>query len=100
MTEIYPYLLQFVVALCTVGLKGFQHKNVQYNHYKLVGVTSFLMAVGDVASVGLIVHNGWWSIIPAGAGAAIGMVGSMLLHDRLLKRANRVASSAVHPTTG
>lgn len=85
MKELYPYVIQFAVALCTVGLKGFQHKNVQHNHYKLVGVTSFLMAVGDVASVGLIIHNGWWSIIPAGAGAAIGMLGSMWLHERLVR---------------
>ena len=82
LTDIYPYLVQFVVVLCTVGLKGFQHKNVQGNHYKLVGITSFFMAAGDVASIGLIVHNGWWSIVPAGLAAAIGMLGSMYLHDK------------------
>ncbi len=84
MLIMYPYLLQFIISLCTVALKGFQYKNVQGNHYKLVGITSFLMAAGDVISVGLIVHNGWLSIIPAGAGAAIGMLGSMWIHSRLI----------------
>ena len=85
----HPYLIQFLVALCTVALKGFQYKNVQGNHYKLVGITSFLMAAGDVASVGLIVSNGWWSIIPAGAGAALGMLSSMFLHERYLNPTSR-----------
>lgn len=86
MIEVYPYIVQFFVVLCTVGLKGFQHKNVQGNHYKLVGVTSFLMATGDVVAIGLIVHNGWWSIVPAGAAATIGMLGSMWLHDRVVTK--------------
>jgi CHASE2 domain-containing sensor protein len=82
------YLVQFLVALATVALKGFQYKNVQGNHYRLVGITSFLMAAGDVVSVGLIVHNGWWSIIPAGVGASLGMVGSMWVHDRYIPKEN------------
>lgn len=80
----YPYLIQFVVVLFTVALKGFQYKNVQGNHYRLVGITSFLMAAGDVISIGLIVNNGWWSILPAGAGASIGILGSMWIHDRVV----------------
>ena len=32
---LYPYLIQFVVTLCTVAFKGFQTKNIMGNHYKL-----------------------------------------------------------------
>ncbi len=31
---LYPYLIQFVVTLCTVAFKGFQTKNIMGNHYK------------------------------------------------------------------
>ncbi len=79
------YLVAFMVALITVGLKGFQHKNVIGNHYKLVFVTSYFMALGDVLTVGLIVKNGWEIAIPLGTGAAFGMIVSMWLHARYVR---------------
>lgn len=79
------YLLAFAVSAVTIFLKGFQHKNVIGNHYRLVAVTSVLMAVGDVAVVGLIVKQGWWMALPLGAGAALGMVTSMWVHQKFVK---------------
>ena len=80
-------LLGFAVSMASVGLKGFQHKNVIGDHYKLVFITSYLMAVTDVAVIGLVAANGWSMAIPMGTGAACGMVGAMLLHKRFVKRA-------------
>jgi hypothetical protein len=79
-------LLGFVVSLTSVGLKGFQHKNVIGDHYKLVFFTSYLMAVMDVAWIGLVATNGWAMAVPMGTGAACGMVGAMLLHKRFVKK--------------
>jgi DMSO/TMAO reductase YedYZ heme-binding membrane subunit len=77
--------LSFLVSFCAVFLKGFQHKNVIGMHYKLVAVTSFAMAAFDVASVSLIVAQGWSVAPAAGAGAALGMVAAMYVHTRYVK---------------
>lgn len=79
------FLVAFCVSFLAVGLKGFQHKNVIGNHYKLTFVTSLLMQCGEVTSVGLIVKNAWTVAIPLGLGASLGMVVSMFLHDRFVK---------------
>lgn len=76
----------FLVSLVTVGLKGFQHKNVIGGHLKLIALTSYLMAVGDVATVGLIVKGGWGVVLYTGTGAALGMVISVKLHDRVFNQ--------------
>lgn len=75
------YALSVIVSFCAVFLKGFQHKNVIGGHIKSVAITSYFMAVFDVAAVSLIVSNGWWTALTAGTGASLGMVASILLHD-------------------
>lgn len=78
------YLLGGLTTFVTIFLRGFQHKNVIGNHYKLVFVTSYLIAVGDVLSVGWILKGGWGLMIPCGTGAALGMVLSMWVHKRFV----------------
>ena len=72
------------VSFITVGLKGFQHKNVIGGHLKMVVVTSYCHAVCDVVLVGLVVKSGLDVAIAVGTGAALGMLVSILLHDRFL----------------
>jgi hypothetical protein len=79
------YVIAFFLSAFTVGLKGFQHKNVIGNHYRLVWVTSVFMAFGDVLTIGLIVKTGWSLALPIGVGAALGMVISMWAHNRYIK---------------
>jgi hypothetical protein len=83
---IAPYLAAGAASFLSVFLKGFQHRNVNGNHLRLVFVTSYAMALMDVAVVGIIVKGGWAIAIPSGTGAACGMVLSMKFHDRLFKR--------------
>lgn len=75
-----------VASFVTVGLKGFQHKNVIGNHLRLVAITSYLMAMGDVLCIGLIIKGGWWIALSAGTGSALGMVFAMRLHDRIFTK--------------
>jgi hypothetical protein len=82
------YVYSFLISFITVGLRGFQHKNVIGNHKKAVFVTAYLVAVGDVLTVGMVVLGGWTICFAAGTGAAVGMVCSMYLHDRIFKREN------------
>lgn len=86
MTTSQLLLASLVASFFVVGLKGFQHKNVIGNHKRLVFVTSYLMAAGDVAVVSLIVKGGWLIALSSGTGAGCGMVAAMYLHDRLMKK--------------
>lgn len=84
------YLLSFVTSFGAVFLKGFQHKNVIGNHVRSVFYTSFLMAAFDVAAITLVVKGDWTIMFSAGFGAALGMVSSMKLHDRIFKNRHKV----------
>lgn len=80
----YPQLVAFLVSFIAVGLKGFQHKNVNGNHIKAVFVTSYLMAVTDVAVIGLIAQKGFEIAFSIGTGGAFGMVLAMYVHSRTI----------------
>lgn len=79
------YLVAGAVSFASVFIKGFQHKNIAGNHYKLVFFTSYAMAISDVLLVGLIAKNGWAIAFPCGTGAAFGIVLSMYIHNRFVK---------------
>ena len=80
------YLLGGLTTFATIFMRGFQHKNVIGGHYRLVFFTSYLIAVGDVLSVGWIVKGGWPLMFPCGTGAAFGMLLSMYVHDRFVPK--------------
>lgn len=77
------YVISFTVTFIAVFLKGFQHKNVIGGHLKMVAVTSYAMAFFEVVAVSLVVKQGVSIAWSAGTGAALGMVVSILLHDKL-----------------
>jgi hypothetical protein len=79
------YFVSVLVSFCAVAIKGFQHKNVAGMHYRLTFFTSYIMAVFDVAVVGIIVKGGWSIALTAGLGASCGMVFAMWFHDRVIK---------------
>jgi hypothetical protein len=76
------YFLAFLGSFISVGLKGFQHKNVIHNLYTNTFVTSYFMAFMDVLLIGLIAKSGWDIAFFSGGGASLGMVASMYVHDR------------------
>ncbi len=79
------YFYSFLTSLIAIGLRGFQHKNVIGNHKKAVFFTAYLIALGEVLTIGLIIKGGWIICFSVGTGAAMGMVGSMYLHDKIFK---------------
>lgn len=79
------YALSLMVTFVAVFLKGFQHKNVIGGHLKMVALTSYAMAFFDVVAVSIVVKQGMSVAWSAGTGAALGMVCSILLHDKLFK---------------
>lgn len=82
--EAHSYLIAALASFVSVFLKGFQHKNVAGSHYRLVIVTSYAMALADVAVISIIVKGGWVVAIPSATGAACGMTLSMWLHDKFI----------------
>lgn len=80
------YLLAFACTLGSVFLKGIQHKNVSSNLFKLTFAVSYLMAFVDVFLVGLVANSHWTIAFASGAGAAIGMVSAMYIHNRLARK--------------
>lgn len=82
MVSWYILASSLAASFIAVGLRGFQQKNVQGNHYKLVFLTSYGIAAGDVVSIGFIAKFGWIMAFTTGTGAALGMVLAMWMHDR------------------
>ena len=80
------YVTAFLISFISVFLKGFQHQNVIGGHYRWAFYLSYGMALADVAIINFAVAKGWLLAIPMGTGAALGIVISMWLHRRYLKK--------------
>jgi hypothetical protein len=78
------YLIASAVSFLAIGLKGFQQKNVIGNHRRAVFLTSYAMAVTDVYLIDLITQHGMDIALASGTGAALGMLFSMFLHDKVM----------------
>ena len=76
-------LAQFLIMFVYVFLKGFQHQNVIGGKYVSAFFLSFVMAGFEVACVTFVVKQGWYSILPVGTGAALGIILSMYIYRRL-----------------
>ena len=78
-------LTAFLVSFIAIFLRGFQQKNVIHSKYTMIAVTSYLLALTDVAVVGIIVEHGWNTVLAQGTGAALGMLASVYIHNRWVK---------------
>ena len=82
------WLIQLVASFGMVFFKGIQQQNVIGGKYKSAFVTSYIMALFEVAVVSTIVMSGWSSIIPIGTGGALGIVAAMYCFRRVHKNDN------------
>jgi len=78
-------LTAFLVSFIAIFLRGFQQKNVIHGKYTMIAITSYLLALTDVAVVGIIVEHGWGTVLAQGTGAALGMLASVYIHNRWVK---------------
>lgn len=78
-------LTAFLVSFIAIFLRGFQQKNVIHGKYAMIAITSYLLALTDVAVVGIIVEHGWGTVLAQGTGAALGMLASVYIHNRWVK---------------
>ena len=77
------YIVQFLIMFVYVFLKGFQHQNVIGGKYVSAFILSYLMAGFEVACITFVVKQGWYSVLPVGTGAALGIILSMYIYRRL-----------------
>lgn len=75
----------FLVSFIAIFLRGFQQMNVIHSKYTMIAVTSYLLALTDVAVVSIIVEHGWNTVVAQGTGAALGMLASVYIHNRWVK---------------
>ena len=59
--------------------------NVIHSKYTMIAVTSYLLALTDVAVVSIIVEHGWNTVLAQGSGASFGMLASVYIHNRWVK---------------
>jgi hypothetical protein len=78
-------LTAFLVSFIAIFLRGFQQKNVIHSKYTMIAITSYLLALTDVAVVSIIVEHGWNTVLAQGTGAALGMLASVYIHNRWVK---------------
>lgn len=78
-------LTAFLVSFVAIFLRGWQQKNVIHSKYTMIAITSYLLALTDVAVVGIIVQHGWHTVLAQGSGAALGMLTSIYIHNRWVK---------------
>ena len=78
-------LIAFLVSFIAIFLRGFQQMNVIHSKYTMIAITSYLLALTDVAVVSIIVEHGWNTVLAQGTGAALGMLASVYIHNRWVK---------------
>ena len=81
-------LTAFLVSFIAIFLRGFQQKNVIHSKYTMIAITSYLLALTDVAVVGIIVQHGWHTVLAQGSGASFGMLASVYIHNKFVGENN------------
>lgn len=76
------YLIAFFISFFYIYLKAWQQINVIHKRYKMVPVVSLLMAICEVATIGLVVHTSFWLFIPIGIGGGLGCMSAMWKHNK------------------
>ena len=62
--------------------KAWQQQNVIHRQFAMAAVTSYFLALCEVAVLLIIVDKGWSAVLWVGTGGALGVTCSMYLHRR------------------
>lgn len=79
-------MLLFFASLITVFLLVFQQQNVTHKLYMWAVITSFGITLGQVFVIrGISIDSSYFNVMSMMGGGALGVVLSMLAHERLVK---------------
>jgi hypothetical protein len=78
----------FAAGFASVFLLGFQSRNVNAGHYGWAAVTSFAIAVAQVAVLSRVIgpSASWTETLTYGASGALGITASMRVHARFIAK--------------
>ncbi len=76
----------FLAAFVLVFMRALQQQNVIHRHYWWAVITSYLIAIGEVAVVYNVAQIGWPAVPYLGTGGALGVTLSMYVHKRWINR--------------
>lgn len=82
------FAMLFFASFLMTGIKGFQHRNINGKHKRLIVVFSFVMASFDLINITIVAHYGLAAILPVGGGSSLGMLTAIYLHDRFVAKKN------------
>ena len=74
-----------IATFCIVFLRATQTNNVIFQRYALAAITSYALAICEVAILLIVVDRGWSAVPWIGTGGALGVTSAMWLHRRMMK---------------
>lgn len=73
-------------SFAIVFLRGIQQQNVIHKNYGLAALTSYGLAICEVAVLLIVVDKGWSAVPFVGTGGALGVTAAMWTHGRYLSK--------------
>ena len=95
----FDFFLMFVVAYFTVLLLGLQSKNVNQSRYAIAAVTSVGINAMNFIFIKYAVEGGWYAFMVTSVGASLGILSSIYIHDRLVRRQGEYSELQGHQAT-
>ncbi len=74
-----------IASFFIVFLRAIQQKNVIHDRFKMAAITSYLIAIAEVAVVLIVVNTGWPAVPWVGTGGALGVTLAMYSNRRWLR---------------
>lgn len=78
-------MLLMLSSFLLVFMRAMQQQNVIHRYYWWAAITSYAIAIGEVAIVYNVAQVGWTAIPWVGTGGALGVTLSMYVHNRWIK---------------
>lgn len=72
-----------IASFFVVFGKAWQQQNVTHGHYAWAAITSYGLAICEVAILLIVIDKGWPAVPWIGTGGALGVTSAMWLHKRI-----------------
>lgn len=74
-----------IASFLVVFGKAWQQQNVTHGHYLMAAITSYGLAICEVAVLMIVIDKGWPAVPWIGTGGALGVTCAMYAHRRYFK---------------